>query len=619
MSQFGFYQAAIALAAGMAAQAVAARAAIPSIVVLLVTGVVLGPDALGLLDPTVFGAGRADLVSLAVTVILFEGGLALDVHRLRQQQRSLLLLLTLGAAVSMAVSTLAAHLVLGMALPIAALYGATMIVTGPTVVTPLLSRLTVSRPVRELLVSEGVLIDPVGAIVAIVAIDAVVGNHGVLASGWLVVARLGAGGAVGALGGLVLATVLRRRWIPDELTNPAVLGAVLLVAACASRFSAESGLMAAVAQGVVLANVGLRELGRLREFKEALTVILLSFLFVILAADLRLGAVYALGWRSLVVVALVAWVARPLAVSAATAGTGLTFRERLFIAWICPRGIVAAAIAGLFRILLDEAGIAGGGDLEALVFVTVALTVTVQGLTARPIAHLLGVDDPHPQGVIVVGADHIGRLLARLLVVLEGHVVVVDRNPAFCRRARAEALPVYEGDALSADALEEIGTRYADTVVVLTRNPELNALVAQRVRHNFRVEHVLALVADADGEAASELFPGNFPGVDDANQLLQRRQLRIVEYAVPSEETGGQRLAELPYAEREFALLVERGRSVSVATADQRLAAGDRLFCAAPDGASRPLAARLEVVREADAHHLADLARAPAAHSAVGA
>jgi NhaP-type Na+/H+ or K+/H+ antiporter len=594
MNDSAFYHAAIALAAGMAAQTLAARAAVPSIVILLATGVVLGPDMLALLDPAALGAGRADLVSLAVTVILFEGGLALDLERLRQQQRSLLLLLTVGAAISMAAGTLAAHAVLGLSLAVAALYGATIIVTGPTVVTPLLSRVTVARPVRELLVSEGVLIDPIGAIIAIVAIDAVIGNHGVLASGWLIVARMGIGAAVGVGAGLVLAVVLRRRWIPEELRNPTALALVLLAAAGASRVSAEAGLMSAVAQGVVLANVGLRDLGRLREFKEALTVILLSFLFVVLAADLRLGAVRALGWPALAVVAVVVWVARPLAVFLATVGSNLSLRERCFVAWICPRGIVAAAVAGLFRILLDEAGIAGGAELEALVFVTVAFTVTLQGLTAGTVARLLGVDHPVLQGTIIVGADSLGRLLEEALSRLRRRVVLIDKNPAFCRAAREEGRTVYEGDALSSDVLEEAGARYADTVMALTRNPELNALVAQQVRQNFRVERVLALGVDGVGETSDGLFPGRFPGIDEANQLLRHQRLRLVAYAAPPGEAVGKPLAALPFGENEFALLLQRGDGVLVATGDQRLAAGDRLWCARPVAASSPLASLLD-------------------------
>jgi NhaP-type Na+/H+ or K+/H+ antiporter len=597
VTESAFYDAALALAAGLTAQAVAVRAAVPSIVLLLGAGVLLGPDGLGLLDPTAFGAGHGDLVSLAVTVILFEGSLALDVERLRQQQRSLLLLLTVGAAISMTLGTLAAHLFLGMPASVAMLYGATMIVTGPTVVTPLLSRLTVARPVRELLVSEGVLIDPIGAIVAIVAMEAVVGGHAILAWGWLVVARLGVGAAAGAAAGFVVAVVLRRRWIPEDLVNPAVLASVLLVAASASRISAEAGLMAAVAQGVVLANVGLRGLGRLREFKEALTVILLSFLFVVLAAGLRVTEILALGWGALAVVAVVVWVARPLAVLCATAGSSLTMKQRLFVSWICPRGIVAAAVAALFRILLDEAGIPGGAALEALVFVTVAFTVTVQGLTARPVARALGVDHPTPQGTIIVGADHLGRLLERLLIGLHRQVVLIDRSPGLCRSARAEGLAVLEGDALSIDVLEEAGARYADTVVALTRNGELNALVAQQVRHNFQVERVLALGIESGPTVAAGVFPGNFPGVDETNRLLRLGRLHLVGYAVPGEVTG-RSLAELPYAAGEFALLVRRGDGVLVATGALRLARGDRVWCARAADAASPLATLLEPVGE---------------------
>ena len=605
MSNSPFYQSALAVAAGMAAQSIAARVAVPSIVVLLATGVLVGPDGLGLLDPAVFGSSREALVSLAVTVILFEGGLALDLQRLRPHQRSLLLLLTLGAAISMVCGTVGAHLLLGLSLPIAALYGASMIVTGPTVVTPLLSRLTVARPVRELLISEGVLIDPIGAIVAIVALDAVLGNHALLASGWLVVARLGMGAAIGAAGGVLVTLILRRRWIPEELTNPTVLGTVLLVSALASFISAEGGLMAAVAQGVVLANAGLRDLGRLREFKEALTVILLSFLFVVLAADLRLAQVWALGWGALGVVAILVWVGRPLAVLVATAGSSLTLAQRLFVAWICPRGIVAAAVAGLFRILLDREGIPGGSELEALVFVTVAFTVSVQGLTAGPIARLLGVDHATHKGTIIVGADHLGCLLDRLLTRLGRQVVLIDRDPRLCHSARSTGLSVYHGDALSIDALEEAGARYADTIIALTRNAELNALVARRVRENFRAERLFALGAEPDGAAGEPLFPGNFPGVDEVNLLLRHGRLRIAEYAVQAGDAVGRRLAELPYADQEFSLLVQRGPGALIATGDQQLAEGDRLWCARLAAGDSPLATVLVVVGAAPGDGLA--------------
>lgn len=590
MKDLGFANAAIALAAGMLAQILAVRMAVPSIVFLLVAGTLLGPDVLGWLDPKAFGDGRADLVTLAVVVILFEGSLELDINRLRAQQRSLLLLITLGGALSMAVGTLAAYFVLDMPGSVAILYGSLMIVTGPTVVKPLLSRIKLARRVRELLVSEGVLIDPIGAIVALVAAEWVIGQHGLVVSGGLVVWRLVLGGAIGFFAGLVLAEVLKRKWIPEDLVNPSVLGVAVVVAALASRISAEAGLMAAVAQGVTMANRSVPDVGRLREFKEALTLILLSFLFVVLAADLRLSEVTALGWGGLVVVALVVWVGRPLGVALSTIGSDLSWKERAFVAWICPRGIVAAAIAGFFHVLLEEKGIQGGASLEALVFVTVAATVTLQGLTARPLAHLLGIDFPSLQGTLIIGAGRFSRVVARVLKDLGRSVVLLDRNPSLVRAAQSEGLVAMAGDALSLDDLERAGGRYADTVLAVTTNASLNELAAKHVRENLLVERVLAISEPREDGNGSPLFPGRFPGVEEANRLVRLGRLETVELEVKATQWKGRDLSELPYAEGEFAVALGRGDSVLLATASEDLAVDDRLWCARPAGTESRLA-----------------------------
>ncbi len=500
----------------------------------------------------------------------------------------------------MAVGTCAAHYVLGEPWPIASLYGALMIVTGPTVVTPLLTRLTIDRTVRELLISEGVLIDPVGAIVAIVAAEYVLGRSPIWQTGGLLFVRLGVGGILGAAAGVALAFVLRRRWVPEYLRNPTVLGVVLLVAALASRVSSEAGLMAAVALGVVMANAGLRELGRLRQFKEELTVLLLSFIFVVLAAGLPLRAVQALGWRALLVVALVAWVARPLAVFLCTIGSGLNLRQRLFVSWICPRGIVAASVAGLFSILLHDAQIPGGERLEALVFITVGVTVTVQGLTARSVSRLLGLDLITLQGMMLVGADYFGRLLGRLLVAQERQVVLVDINPQHCRMAQADGLLAYNGDALVADVLEEAGARYADTVLAATTNQELNALIVQVVKDNFRVERTLAVSAPPKGDHERAPFPGDFPGLDEINRQLLIGRGRLVQYELAAEQTET-RLGELTYGAGEFALLLWRRDQVYIATGDHPLATGDRLLCFQSRDEASPLASSLTVIGAANA------------------
>ncbi len=604
------YHVAIALAFGMAAQTAAQRLKLPGIVLLLITGVVIGPDVLRLLDPGALGNARAALVSLAVAIILFEGGLGLQIEYLRQRQRSLALLLTLGAAISMTIGTLAAHYILDMPWSIAVLYGSLMIVTGPTVVTPLLARLDVDRTVRDILISEGVLIDPIGAIVAIVALEYVLEDQGVLATGGQALWQLGIGGLVGAAGGAIMSQLLRRRLIPDELWNPVVLSSVVLFFALANRIAGgEAGLMTAVVQGVWMANTGIRELGKLRQFNEELTVLLLSFIFVLLAANLPLAAIRDLGWGALGVVAAVIWVARPLSAMLCTIGSELTMGQRLFIAWVCPRGIVAASVAGLFGILLNRAGRPGGIELEALVFVTVALTVTLQGLTAGRVARLLRIDLPSLTGTIIIGADSLGRLIGRLLTLFNRQVVMLDRNPVLCRLAQKEGMVSVSGDATSPEFLEESGARYVDTLLAATTNTSLNTLVGERFGREYRAERVLMIRSPSDEAYETSLrpFPGNFPGPHDANHLLQRDSAVLLEYTVESSDLEGRSIQGLTFGDSEFAVLLVRRDLAFIASTDQVLQVGDRLVCVGLATGNRPLAEQLLAVRQLRIDELAEL------------
>jgi len=606
------YHASIALAAGMVAQAVALRFRLPAIVLLLITGVAIGPDALQLLDPAALGHAREVLVSLAVAIILFEGGLGLQLDHLRQQQLSLSLLLTVGAAISMLGGTLAAHLILQMPWPIASLYGSLMIVTGPTVVTPLLARLTIDRSVRNILVSEGVLIDPIGAIVAIVALEYVLEQQGVLATGGDAIMQLGIGGVVGAAGGFSVSYTLRHQWVSEDLSNPVVLASVVLFFSVANHLAdGEAGLMTAVIQGVWMGNTGLRAVGKLRQFNEEITVLLLSFIFVLLAASLPMSAVIGLGWPAVAVVAVLIWVARPIAALLCTIGSDLAMNQRLFIAWMCPRGIVAASIAGLFGILLGQAGREGGTDLEALVFVTVALTATLQGFTVGPVARLLGVDVPTLTGTMIVGADSFGRLLGRLLTHFGRQVVIVDRNPVLCRRAQNDGIVSLTGDAMSIEFLEEAGARYVDTLLAITTNTSLNVLVGNRFRDNFRAQRILVVSSTntEESESTPRPFPGNFRGPYDTNRLLQRETATILEYAVPEKaEAAGVSLADLEFGENEFAVVLVRRNRATIASAEQKLQAGDLFLCISLAGQDRPLRDHLELVRQIDAHDIESLA-----------
>jgi hypothetical protein len=294
------------------------------------------------------------------------------------------------------------------------------------------------------------------------------------------------------------------------------------------------------------------------------------------------------------------WVCRPLAVFASTLGSNLSVRERLFLAWICPRGIVAAAVAGLFALLLDEAGVPGGGELQALVFLTVAVSVTLQGLTARRVARLLGVDFPNLYTTIIVGADRLGRLAAHLLISQGREVVLLDRSPWFGRIARHEGLLVCEADALSVDGLEEAGAARADTLVAITRNAELNALVLQRARENFRIERGLAWTESPEDRASAPMrpFPGNFAGPDPVNAALRAGELAVASYRVADDAAVGTRVDALPWDDREFAILLKRGDAVVLVTGDHRLAKGDVLWCLKPKGKPSALGSLLDELGE---------------------
>jgi hypothetical protein len=265
----------------------------------------------------------------------------------------------------------------------------------------------------------------------------------------------------------------------------------------------------------------------------------------------------------------------------------------------------------LFGIFLTEAKIPGGSQLEALVFVTVALTVTVQGLTIGPVARLLGIDLPSMSGTIIVGAHPFARMLARVLLAYGRQVVLIDRNQAFCRAATDEGLPVYTGDALSVDALEEAGARYVDAMLAVTSNNELNTLVAERVRDNFHLERIFA-VADASSLAAHQLefqvFPGNFPSPDDVNRAIRQGQLRLVEYEIGEEGLAGHSLDTLPYASDEFALFLRTRDRTFFASSDQTPSAGDHLLCASLTQEESPLSSMFTRVRSLDPNRISELA-----------
>ena len=408
---------------------------------LLATGVLLGPDVLNVVRPAALGASLHDLVGFAVAVILFEGGMNLNLERLRREARSIRQLMTVGALVTTAGAALAARWIMGWSWTLSILFGTLVMVTGPTVITPLLRRIKVKARVATVLEAEGVLVDAIGAIVAVVALEVAIGPPGgsVAFGAWHVVSRLLFGSLLGAAGGLAIAALLRfEKAIPEGLESVFTLSFILLLYQGSNAILPETGIVAAVAAGLVVGNARARVVAELRELQEQLSTLLVGLLFVLLAADVRMGEVAGLGWAGAGLVAALMFVVRPLNVLAGTWGTDLTWREKAFLGWLAPRGIVAAAVSSLFAESLEQEGIAGGSELRAMVFLVITATVLIQGLSGGLVANLLGLRRPSNRGYVILGANALGLALARALGETGEEVLLIDSNPQACAEAAAE-------------------------------------------------------------------------------------------------------------------------------------------------------------------------------------
>lgn len=514
---------ALALAAGVLAQAVARHLRIPGIVLLLGTGLVLGPDLLNAIRPDSLGPRTLQaLVGFAVAVVLFEGGLNLDVRRLRREARSIRQLVTVGAAVTAIGGATAAHWLLGWSWGLSALFGSLVIVTGPTVITPLLRRIRLKRGVSTVLEAEGVLIDAIGAVIAVVTLEVVLRptgesfSEGVLA----LLLRLGAGAAVGAAAGALMALLLRHeRWVPEGLGNIFALSTALALFQGSNAVLPETGIVAVTAAGITLGNLPTRRIADLKEFKEQLTVLLIGMLFVLLAADVRLAEIRDLGWPGVATVLALMWVVRPLNVLIGTAGSKLAWAERGFLAWLAPRGIVAAAVSSLFAQRLDAFGMEGGAELRALVFLVIAATVLIQGLSGGFVARLLGVWRPTNYGWAVLGANQVGLALGEVLREGKEEVVFLDSSPDACAEAERRGFRVLYGNALAERLLRraELDTRAGH--VSVTPSEEVNFLIARRAREEYKVPR--AWTAMSSGGNLDEL-------TKVTEKMLEKAEVRML-------------------------------------------------------------------------------------------
>jgi CPA1 family monovalent cation:H+ antiporter len=501
---------ALIIGLGVGAQWLAWRARVPAILPLLAVGFVVGP-LLGWLKPTeVFPPDLFfPLVSMAVGLILFEGGLTLRFKELRDTRRVVINLVTWGALVTWLLGAAAAYFVAGLNVQLALLFGSLVIVTGPTVIAPLLRIVRPNANVSSVLKWESIVIDAVGALVAVLVLEAIVlhsRDEPIVSIALLLGRFLIVGSATGAAGGLALSWLLRRRAIPDYLVNVTALAFLFATFSLANAFSSEAGLLAAVVMGILVANTGVPNLDALLSFKEDLTVLLVSMLFIALAADVELTTfLAALSWPTVVLVALIVFVIRPLDVFLSSIGSRLSPRERLFIAWVGPRGIVAASVTSLFAVRLQAIGLEGADDLVPLVFMVIVATVLLASLTAKPLGVRLGVADPDPQGVLLLGAHPVGRQIGRALDDLGVSVLLADTNWSNVTEARADGLQTYFGSLLADRSDDSLRLAGIGRLVALTSNDEANALTAVKYAREFGKSNVFQLAPRAQDDHGKRL------------------------------------------------------------------------------------------------------------------
>ncbi|WP_134705672.1 sodium:proton antiporter [Rahnella sp. CJA17(1/100)] len=473
---------------------------IPAILPLLLLGVVLGPVTHLVMPDVLFGELLFPLVSISVAIILFEGALTLRLDEVRGLGGVVRNLVTTGMLVTFAVISLACWWLLGFEPELAALVGAVTVVTGPTVIAPLMRVVRPNAAINQVLRWEGIVIDPVGAIFTLLVFEFItLRQHAesLMHLLWTLGETLAVGLVLGPVFGYVLGVALRRVWIPAYLQNLGVLAVMLTAFGLSNAIADESGMLTVTVMGIWLANMRDVDTTDILAFKEELSAILISALFIILAARLDIEALIAMGWPLIVLLLVVQFVARPLCIAVSTWRSSLHWRDRLLLCWIAPRGIVAAAVSSLFALTLQRMNYPQADKLVTVVFAVIIGTVVLQSLTSRAIARGLRVQQKAPRGVLIIGANGVARMLAKVLMKQDIPVRLTDSSWEYYRQARMDGIPAYYGNAWSEHAENYLDLSSTAQVLALSPNRHQNALAVYHFSHIFGREKVFAVRSGA--------------------------------------------------------------------------------------------------------------------------
>ena len=532
----------IAITLGIIAQVLAFRFKLPAILPLLIFGMAAGPYGVGVFDPKLLGHGLEVVVHLGVAVILFEGGLSVDLKQLRQVGSSIRNLLTLGTAITAVGAAFVAHYCVDISWSTAALFGAIVTVTGPTVIAPLLRHMIAPRKVRTILLTEGLLIDAIGAVLAYLVlqwIERTGAGIGIRPLFFELVELIVTGSVVGFAAGSLAVFVVRMRHMSSELTNLVILTTLWASFAICEHQAPQSGILAAVVMGFTVSAARIPDLNPLKVFKGQLTVLVISVLFILLSGQLDVNAMINLGVPGLLMVAGLVLVVRPLSVFLSIPPGELNWREKTLLALTAPRGIVAAAVASLSAIQLRETvSTDEGAMLESMVYLVIIATCTWATLMAGILPRVLGfVGDPSRRLVILVGANSLSSALGQRLMEAGWNVTMVDSSRKQLSNIKYLGFNKVRGDARDSSTYEQAGIERDSYLVSLTGNDELNMVVAELVNEEFDVEHPVIAVQQRSHEFGNlrrawvDLLGGNEFDVVRWSRRLEdgRAQLRDIE------------------------------------------------------------------------------------------
>ncbi|MEM8593806.1 MAG: sodium:proton antiporter [Pseudomonadota bacterium] len=500
MTEIITLQAALILGLGLLCQWVAWKVKLPAILFLLLVGLALGPGT-NIIDPDqLLGDMLFPFVSLSIAIILFEGSLTLNFKELKGLASTVRNLVTIGAVLTWIMIAYATHLFLGLDWQVSILFGAIVVVTGPTVIMPMLKSIRPNQKISNVLRWEGIVIDPIGAMLAVLVYEYIVSSQEGLAIAHTIIifTRIVLIGCfLGAAGGYILGTLIKRHWVPEYLHNFTALAMVLLIFSLSNNLEHESGLFAVTVMGVFLANMKDISLEGIYDFKEHLSVLLISSLFIILAARIDPNAVIQLGWPVIGLLLAMQFIIRPIVVFLCAYEDDFTVKEKLLLSWVAPRGIVAAAISALFALRMEKAGFEEAPIIVALTFAVILGTVILQSATSGIFARLLGVAEPSPRGILFIGANRVAREMALALKEYDFRVLLADTSWEATRLSRMAGLETFYGNPLSEYAEDKMDLIGIGKLVAVTPQRDLNALANLRFKSDFGKTNIYSLATSS--------------------------------------------------------------------------------------------------------------------------